>query len=562
MGFPNAFLDELTVKTDMIALVSLYTQPVRRGTRWFARCPFHSEKTPSFSVTPETGLYYCFGCHAGGGPIQFAMQAENLEFADAVRFLASRLGIPVPEDDDASEPRIKRERLIEINRLAARWFYNMLGTDEGQHCAEYMQSRGMRPDMARRFGLGYAPDRWDGLMAALLSQGVSSDEAVLAGLASRNRNGGLYDAFRNRLMFPIFDLRGSVIAFSGRDLGGEATAKYKNSAESPVYQKRSVLYGAHIARKSPRPYWILCEGNVDVFMLHQAGFDNAVATCGTALTDVQARLIARHVKELYIAYDADAAGQNATQKAVGILETAGVKVRVLRLNGAKDPDDFIRAYGSEAFEKLLVGSQNHIEYRLSLLETEFPVDSDAGKLEYLREATRLLASLDTQGEREIYAARVAARLGIDSKAVNKDVDAAFRKRLKRSEKAGQEKVLRAPYRERAADGERAEEMALSILLRFPETETILESEDFSQEDGKLLFQNRTKPLHSLPEPAARLYARLTAQYEELPNALEALRDCESRIKERAAVQDGADPLMAKFQTYRERKVPKEEGDGL
>ena len=526
MAFPGAFLDELTVKTDMVSLVSQYTQPVRRGTRWFARCPFHSEKTPSFTVTPESGLFYCFGCQAGGGPVQFVMRAENLEFADAVRYLAERLGLAVPEGSEEPGLRVKRERLIEVNRMAARWFYETLGSGEGQLCAAYMRSRGMRPDMARRFGLGYAPDRWDGLLAAMTEAGVSADELSVAGLVSRNQRGGLYDAFRDRLMFPIFNWRGQVTAFSGRALG-DGTPKYKNSAESPVYQKRSVLYGAHIARKSERPYWILCEGNVDVFMLHQAGFDNAVATCGTALTDTQARLAARHVKELYIAYDADAAGQNATEKAVGMLEAAGMRVRVLHMRGAKDPDEFIRAYGPGGFEKLISESQNHIEYRLSLLETRFPAGSDAEKLEYLREATRLLAELPTRGEREIYAARVAARLGIDGKAVSRDVEAAGRRRGKAADKAFEAKVVRPGARDQVTARKAAEEQALALLLRMPELETSLTAEDFETEAHRLLFESRFSPLNG---DAAPLYAGLLARYEEMPNAVHALADCEKRIK--------------------------------
>ncbi|MDR0325822.1 MAG: DNA primase [Oscillospiraceae bacterium] len=526
MAFPGAFLDELTVKTDMIALVSQYTQPVRRGSRWFARCPFHSEKTPSFTVTPESGLFYCFGCQAGGGPIQFIMRAENLEFSDAVRYLAGRLGLAVPEDSGDLGLRVKRERLIEVNRLAARWFYERLGSEEGRLCAEYMRSRGMKPDMARRFGLGYAPDRWDGLLTAMAAAGVSADEMSVAGLVSRNQRGGLYDAFRDRLVFPIFDLRGQVVAFSGRALG-DGMPKYKNSAESPVYQKRGLLYGAHIARKSEQPYWILAEGNVDVFMLHQAGFDNAVATCGTALTDTQARLAARHVKELTIAYDADAAGQNATQKAVTVLEAAGVRVRILHMRGAKDPDDFIRAYGPEGFAKLINDSQNHIEYRLSLLEARYPANSDAEKMEYLREATRLLAELPTRGEREIYSARVADTLGIDSKAVSKDVEAAGRKRGKAAEKAFEAQVIRPETRDRVTARKAAEEQALALLLRLPELETSLTAEDFETEEHRLLFENRFSPLSG---ETAALCAGLLTRYEEMPNALNALADCEKRIK--------------------------------
>jgi DNA primase len=544
MGFPGAFLDEITVKTDMIALVSQYTRLSRKGARWFAVCPFHSEKTPSFVITPETGLFYCFGCQAGGGPIQFVMRAENLEFSDAVRQLAERLGLSVPEDGSEQGFRVKRERLIEINRMAARWFYERLGSEEGAVCAEYMRSRGMHPHMARKFGLGYAPNRWDGLFMALSEAGVSNDEMSAAGLVSRNQRGGLYDSFRDRLMFPIFDLRGQVAGFSGRALG-DGTPKYKNTAESYLYQKRSLLYGANLARKSERPYWILCEGNADVFILHQAGFDNTVATCGTALTDAQARIAARHVKEVFIAYDADTAGQNATQKAVGILEAAGVKVRVLHMRGAKDPDDFIRAYGAEAFEKLIADSQNHIEYQLSLLEGQISLDTVAGKQEFLKKALPLLAELPTEGERLLYSGKVGSKLGIDGKAVAEDVKAACRKRGKSAEKAFQKQILRP--REAKTAKQAAEEQVLALLLRMPELETSLTADDFSSENLARLFENLAKPDY---EETVSLRAELLTRYTETVNSEQVLRDCEARIKN----------PKSRMSHYRNRT--EEEGDGL
>ncbi|MDR1693320.1 MAG: DNA primase [Oscillospiraceae bacterium] len=548
MSFPDRFLDELTVKTDMIALVSNYTQPVRRGTRWFARCPFHSEKTPSFTVTPETGLFYCFGCQAGGGPIQFVMDAENLEFSDAVRFLAARLGLAVPEEEE--DRGVRRERLLEINRAAARWFYGVLGGSDGGKCAEYMRSRGISPKFARRFGLGCAPDRWDGL-AAELGKTYAADELFAAGLLSRGKNGSLYDAFRDRLMFPIFDLRNTVVGFSGRALGSDAQAKYKNSAESPVYLKRSVLYGAHLARKSQKGFWILCEGNIDVLMLHQAGYDNAVATCGTALTDAQARLIGRHVPEAVIAYDADAAGLKATGRGSALLENAGVKVRVLRLRGAKDPDEFIRTYGSGAFDSLIADSQNHTEYRLSLIEGQHPPDSDAEKQAFLRDATAVLADLPTEGERALYAARVARTLGISDRAILKDVEVAAGKKRKAALKTEQSQAIR-PRRTPAAGTSRVEETALAILIRLPELETTLTEDDFSTPETKLLFQARRES--PLPDEAMRLYARLSAEYGELAELSEqALRDCEARLKDAPA----ADDMMRKFERYKDTKTPKE-----
>ncbi len=562
MAFPERFLEELTAKTDMTALVSNYTALKRQGSRLFACCPFHSEKTPSFTVTPETGLFYCFGCHAGGGPVQFVMRAENLAYPDAVRFLAARAGLSVPEDDQYAGVRVRRERLLDIQKTAARWFYDFLGGEAGRRCAEYLGTRAVKPQTARRFGLGYAPDGWDRLLTEMTARGMTPDELTAAGLVSRGSGGKLYDAFRDRLMFPIFDLQGNVIAFSGRALSGSVQAKYKNSSESPLYQKRSVLYGAHLARKSGKPYWILCEGNADVVSLHQAGFSNAVATCGTALTDTQARLIARHVNELVIVYDADAAGQAATQKAVAVLEAAGLSVRVPRLEGAKDPDEFIRTFGGEAFESLLAQSQNHTEYRLSLLQSKHDISSDAGKLEFLREAVKLLAALPTQGERELYAGRTARTVGIDAAAVSRDAEAA-RTRYTRGEKRAEIARLTRPAERTRSGGGRTvtEEHALTLLLRYPEMETALTADDFSPGETRDLFMRIKTPFAALPDECAALAAKLTARTDILPNAEAALRDCEKKLRSQTAPHE-ADPLMAKFTIYRETKVMKEEGEGL
>jgi DNA primase len=325
-------------------------------------------------------------------------------------------------------------------------------------------------------------------------------------------------------MFPVFDLRGQVAAFSGRALG-DGTPKYKNSAETPLYQKRGILYGAHLARKSEQPYWILAEGNVDVFMLHQAGFDSAVATCGTAITDIQARLIVRHVKELFIAYDADAAGQNATQKAVGIAEAAGLRVRVLHMRGAKDPDDFLRMYGAEGFQKLLAESENHIEYRLSLIESRVPTDTDAGKIEFLKEAVPFLAALPTQGEREVYSMRVGAKLGL--KKVSEDVEAARKKLIKTQDRKREKDIIHIKAWQRVSAGQAAEEEALAALFRIPDMDTTLTEENFTKPENKRLFINRHNPMG---EETASLYAGLMARYEDIPVTVQSFRDCERRLR--------------------------------
>lgn len=556
MAIPSDFLDELSARTNMLELVSRYVPMQRVGARWFGRCPFHSEKTGSFNVSPENGVFYCFGCHAGGGAIQFVMQIENLEYIDAVALLAKLAGLEMPEDDDPGA-RIRRNRVLSINQFAARWFYDNLGRPEGKTAVAYMRERGIKPETARRFGLGCAPDVWDGLLTAAHAQGISQDEMMLSGLCSRGAKGNVYDAFKNRLMFPVFDVRGNVIAFSGRALD-DAPAKYKNSPETPVYQKRNTLYAIQLAKKSKRPYWILCEGNIDVVMLHQSGFDCAVATCGTALTDTQSRLMARMTGEVFLSYDSDEAGKKASQKAVNMLEKTGVKVRVLRLTGAKDPDEYIRQYGATAFEKLLTGSENPIEFRLSALSEGHDLTTDEGKISYLREAVQMLTGLQGEAERQVYAGRIAKKLGVDTGAVLRDAETAIRRKQKKETQSETRAVMRRTEAQKAP----AEELAAALLLRRPDLldDCPLCPEDFSDEAYKALFlclREGKNPMQSpnLAPTAARLLS--LAVTDGAAEARQALRDCIERISQdslaRRAQSEGKDPLMEKFERLKQQK---------
>ena len=433
MPIPERFLDELTERNDIVDVVSQYVRLTKKsGANMFGLCPFHSEKTPSFSVSPDKQIYHCFGCGKGGGVINFIMEIENLSFQDAVAFLARRVNMPMPEEADTAESS-RRKRLLELNRDAARFFYSQLVASTGAPAQNYVNKRGISASMVRTFGLGFAPDSWSALTDAMEKMGYTQQELFDAGLMKRGRNGGGYDTFRNRLMFPVIDVRGSVIGFSGRILG-DGEPKYLNSPETAVFSKSHNLFALNLAKKSKSGYIILTEGNIDVVSLHQAGFDSAVASLGTSLTAEQARLISRYVSEVVLCYDSDEAGKKAAARGITILEKLDLKVRVLTLPGAKDPDEFIKKNGADAFRNLLEGSAGQVEYRLKTVEEQHPPDTDEGRVDYMKAAAALLASLPNAVEREVYAARVADKLGVTRQAVLSEVDRLRRKRIRDARK--------------------------------------------------------------------------------------------------------------------------------
>ena len=446
MPFPEKFIDELVERNDIVDVVSGYVRLSKRsGANQFGLCPFHSEKTPSFAVNQEKQIYHCFGCGKGGSVINFIMEIENLGYRDAVAFLARRVGMTMPQEQDDAESR-KRARMLALNKDAARFFYEQLSTPAGRRAQDYMAQRRISPATAKNFGLGFAPDTWDSLEKAMRQKGYSDFEMADAGLVRRGRNGGFYDTFRNRLMFPVIDVRGSVIGFSGRILG-DGEPKYMNSPETLVFNKSRNLFALNLAKKSKSGYIILSEGNIDVVSLHQAGFDSAVASLGTSLTPEQARLLSRYTNQVIIAYDNDGAGIKASQRAIGILEKLDVKVKVLQLSGAKDPDEFIKARGPEAFRKLLEGSETQVDYRLRSVTEKYDLRQDEQKVEFLKEASELVARLPGAVERQVYAMRVAGLAGVPDDVVTAEVERR-RKRL----------VSRA-YREQAREQERPERQA-------------------------------------------------------------------------------------------------------
>ncbi|MCI9036904.1 MAG: DNA primase [Oscillospiraceae bacterium] len=435
MAFPQQFLDELASRNDIVDVISPYVALTRKGNNYFGLCPFHNEKTGSFSVSADKQMYYCFGCRRGGGAVNFIMEVENLSFPDAVRFLAKRVNMDVPEDHTNRDEARRRERVLALNKDAARWFYQNLSKPEGAAVGAYLARRRISRRTAMNFGLGASLDNWDSLLAAMLDKGYTKAELLAAGLVVQNQKGRLYDKFRSRLMFPVIDVRGNVVAFGGRVLD-KSEPKYMNTTETIVYSKRRNLYGINLAKKTKRPNFILCEGNIDVITLHQAGFDNAVASMGTALTVEQTRLLSRYTKELILCYDNDAAGQMATQKNIDLLKDSEFTVRVLQLprrlaDGEyikQDVDDFIKFQGPAAFEALLSGSETHIDYRMEAVASKYDLSDGEQKIAYAAEISQLIASLPSAVEREVYAGRAAQAAGISRDAMLLEVKRALGKK--------------------------------------------------------------------------------------------------------------------------------------
>jgi len=445
MAFPEKFIEELVDRSDIVDVVSSYVRLGKKsGSNMFGLCPFHSEKTPSFSVSPDKQIYHCFGCGKGGGVINFIMEVENLSFPEAVEFLAGKAGMQVPEDAGDKDSK-RRSRMLELNREAARFFHGQLSTPGGKAATDYMIKRRISPTVAKNFGLGFAPDTWDSLRNAMKQKGYTDRELFEAGLTKAGRNGGYYDAFRNRLMFPVIDVRGNVIGFSGRILG-DGEPKYLNSPETLVFNKSRNLFALNLAKKSKSGYIILSEGNIDVVALHQAGFDSAVASLGTSLTPEQARLISRYTNQVIIAYDSDTAGVKAAQRAISILEKLDLKVKVLRMSGAKDPDEFIKLKGADAFRNLLEGSENQIDYRLRSVTEKYDLSLDEQKVEFLKEASDLVARLPGSVERQVYSMRVASMAGISADAVSAEVERR-RKRLWSSAQKAEARQQSRPERQ-------------------------------------------------------------------------------------------------------------------
>lgn len=424
MPFPDSFLQELKLRNDITEIASSYVNLKRHGRNMVGLCPFHGEKTPSFNIYTENGSFYCFGCGAGGDVITFIMKIENLDYVEAVKFLAQRAGMEMPEntyDDSMSKLRM---RIYEANREAARFFHATLLSQRGQSGLNYLRGRALSDRTIRHFGLGFADDDWNSLCNHLKNKGFSEYEIYSANLAFRRKNGnGIYDRFVNRVMFPIIDLRGNVIAFGGRIMTDEKP-KYLNTSDTPVFKKSENLFSLNNAKSSGTRTLILCEGYMDVIALNQAGFTNAVATLGTALTNEQAVLMKRYADEVIICYDADGAGQKATARAIQIFRNAGLPIKILTVPSGKDPDEFIRSKGENgpaAFKLLIDKCGNDVEYRLMKLRENYNLTTTDGKVAFLNDAVKIVASIESPIERDVFASKLCAELEIDKNAFNDQI---------------------------------------------------------------------------------------------------------------------------------------------
>ena len=479
MAFPPAFLDELTARNPIEDVVGQYVNLKRSGSNLFGLCPFHGEKTASFSVAPDKGIYYCFGCHKGGSVINFEMEIEGLSYPDAVRALAKRAGLEVPEDEQYQSRYRQQERLWALHKEAARFYHSQLYAPVGANALQYAAGRGMPKSILTKFGIGYAPDSWTALVDWLRAKGYTDQELRDSGLVTVSRkNGNLFDRFRDRLMFPIIDVRGNVIGFGGRIMNDKdkSAAKYLNSPETLIFNKRKNLFALNLAKKSKLGYLILVEGYMDAIALHQFGFDCAVASLGTALTEDGANLLARYTEQVVLIYDGDEAGQNATKRAIPILEKAGLQVKVLQMRDAKDPDEFLKKFGADRFKLLLEESSNRVEYQLNAILKKYDLRDDDQKVKYLQESAELISSLSSSVQREVYGNRVAEAAGISMDAMKLEVGRAYKRRTYQ-EKKKQEKIDLSPVRNlQPADKKlrydnmksaRAEEVVLAQILKEP-----------------------------------------------------------------------------------------------
>lgn len=480
MPFPDSFLQELKLRSDITEIASSYVNLKRHGRNMVGLCPFHGEKTPSFNIYTESGSFYCFGCGAGGDVITFIMKIENLDYVEAVKFLAQRAGMEMPEntyDDSLSKLRMK---IYEANREAARFFHATLLSQRGQSGLNYLRGRALSDRTIRHFGLGFADDDWNSLCNHLKNKGFSEYEIYSANLAFKRKNGnGIYDRFVNRVMFPIIDLRGNVIAFGGRIMTDEKP-KYLNTSDTPVFKKSENLFSLNNAKSSGTRTLILCEGYMDVIALNQAGFTNAVATLGTALTNEQAVLMKRYADEVIICYDADGAGQKATARAIDILRNAGLPIKILTVPSGKDPDEFIRSKGENgpaAFKLLIEKCGNDIEYRLMKLKENYNLNTTDGKVAFLNEAVKIVATIESPIERDVFASKLCAELEIDKNAFLEQISKVKRRdrrenikketRQIQAELNGQsDKINREHYKKPRSSS--AEEALLVYLINNPD----------------------------------------------------------------------------------------------
>lgn len=500
MAISDDFILQLKQANPIESVMGSYVALKRSSRDFVCLCPFHSEKTPSCHINVGKQFFHCFGCHAGGDVITFIMKAENLEYIEAVRFLAERAGISMPEDRGNDVSRLKA-RILEINRIAARYFNNILTKDpKGEKGRLYFRSRQLSAQTITKYGLGYAPDDWHGLERYLKSQGCTEEELVAADLCRRSRKDGVFDFFRDRVMFPIIDLRGNVIAFGGRVIDGDGP-KYLNTSDTLVFKKSLNLFSMNFAKRSNERRLILAEGYMDVIAVNQGGFENVVATLGTALTSEQARLMSQYADEVVIAYDSDGAGQAAAARAINLLGEVGVATRIIKMEGAKDPDEYIKKFGSLRFKQLLDNSEGAVNFRLAKCKEGLDLSSDTGKVEYLNRCVDVLADINSSLERGVYISKVAKEQDFPRETLDAQIKEVIRKRIN-SEKKQEWTSIRTFSEKRKQDPNavmfpkeyKAERGIISFLAKNP--------------DGLELVTDSLTPQHFITELNRRIYEKM------------------------------------------------------
>ena len=587
MAISEDFLSQLRDRTDIEDLLSSYVSLKRRGKNLVGLCPFHSEKTPSFTVYPENGSFYCFGCGAGGDVITFVRRMENLDYVEAVKFLAQRAGLRMPEDgfDDTLSKR--RQRILAANREAAKFFHAQLLLPQHSHALAYFtDDRRLSMKTIRHFGLGYAPDSWNALLRHMQDAGFTPSELVDANLVRRStkNENSFYDAFRARVMIPIIDIRGNVIAFGGRVLD-DSKPKYINTSDTLVYKKSREVFALNFAKNSGERRLILCEGYMDVIALHQADFPFAVAGCGTALTQDQAHLLSRYADEVLLCYDADEAGQEALRKAIGIFSSIGMKIKVLQLSGGKDPDEIIRKYGRERFSALLDGAANDIEFRILALRDRYDVTTDDGKIQFLKKAVELLASLDNLIERDVYTSRLSEELNVDKAALTAQIEQMRARQKRQRRRSKMDEMSRSltvhrdplnPEMQQHFRAAKAEEAILTLLMNnndfIPAVSDELDEECFITGFHRHVFSRVMQcweacGIVDIPHLSAYFdpeeIGRVTQIYMNraiYANTLEECRECIRTLREekeklgaKPPPMEDDDAFLSSFQAMKEKK---------
>ena len=581
---PHEYIEELTRRTDIVDVVGNYVQLKRKGRLYGGLCPFHSEKTPSFYVYPDTQSFYCFGCGVGGDVIHFVSRINSIDYTEAVKMLAARAGMPEPQEDDKTG-RL-RSRILSMNKEAARYFHACLNStvEEARQARAYWRRRGLDDKTIVRFGLGYAPDDGQGLYQYLRDKGYNQQELDASGLFKRSQSGRIYCLFWKRVMTPIFDLRGNIIAFGGRVLD-DSKPKYVNSPETLVYHKSDTVFALQIAKRSASRRFVLCEGYMDVISMQQAGIDTAVCACGTALTPDQVRLISEYADEVILSYDSDEAGQKATLRSLELFRNSPVKVGVLQIPGAKDPDEYIKKYGAERFKALLDGVGNALDFRLGRLRSQYDLSQDAQRLEYVKQAVDLLAERSSPTEQEVYAGRLAEETNISKTAIMTQLETAVKrvgsKRRYEKKKAvlqsGEMNQIKVSY---TAGGSQAlgivsaQQRLLAAILREPQyldlVKDQLTAEQFIQPQQKELYEAMLRcreqgveisltALHAFAgEEALNELSHLAAQYSDVNCTPDDIRLYLDRIARGMPVASKAadmtnEELSSYFQSMREKK---------